>query len=57
MIAFLVPGALAGYFIAKKTQRAFTMLQLFKRLTNTDKTALIELVDSLPSVTRHPRKN
>jgi hypothetical protein len=46
----LLPGMYLGQYIARKTQSAFTIVQLFKHLSPSDKKELIELVDSLPSV-------
>lgn len=45
----LFPGMHLGQYIARKTQSAFTIAQLFKHLSEKDKKELIELVDSLPS--------
>ena len=45
----LLPGMYLGQYIARKTQSTFTMTQLFKHLSGSDKKELIELVDSLPS--------
>ncbi len=45
----LLPGMYVGQYIARKTQSAFTMAQLFKHLSSSDRKELIELVDSLPS--------
>jgi len=46
----LLPSMYLGQYIARKTQAAFTITQLFRHLTESDKKELIELVDSLPSV-------
>lgn len=48
--AIFLPLIYAGRYVAIKTQQEFTMLQLFKHLTKQDKSDLIEIVDSLPSV-------
>lgn len=45
----LLPGMYVGQYIARKTQSAFTIAQLFKQLAPNDQKELIELVDSLPS--------
>jgi hypothetical protein len=52
----LLPGMYIGQRIAKKTQSEFIMTQLFKRLPTQDKKELIELVDSLPSVSAKSKK-
>jgi hypothetical protein len=48
--ATLLLSVYIGRYIARQTQSEFTMTQLFKRLPQRDKKTLIELVDSLPSV-------
>lgn len=52
----LFPGMYLGQYIARKTQSAFTIAQLFKHLAPNDQKELIELVDSLPSASakHHP---
>lgn len=50
--AALLPGMYLGQYIARKTQPAFTIAQLFRHLSAGDKKELIELVDSLPSVSK-----
>lgn len=51
----LLPGMYLGQYIARKTQSAFTIAQLFKHLSLSDQKELIELVDSLPSAsTKEP---
>ena len=52
----LIPGMYLGQHIARRTQSAFTIAQLFKHLSVGDKKELIELIDSLPSVsTKKPQ--
>jgi uncharacterized protein YneF (UPF0154 family) len=52
MIAWLMPGVIGGYFLAKKTQQKFILTQLFTRLNQADKKALLELMDALPTFSK-----
>jgi hypothetical protein len=44
----LFPGAIIGYFWARKTHTAYIMSHLFKQLPQPDQTSLIDLVETLP---------
>ena len=44
----LLPGAVVGWYWAKKTQSAYLMGRLFGKLSAQDQSTLIDLVQTLP---------
>ena len=51
-LSLLVPGALIGYVWGKRLRLHFTMSQLFKQLDRADQVELIDLVQTLPGITK-----
>ena len=56
-IGILIPGALAGYLWARKTQDIFTLGQLFSKVSKEDQQKLLQTARSLPPASEQSNKS